>query len=358
MRFSLFFFSADASAVRPDDKYELLMQAASMADDLGFDAVWVPERHFHPFGGLYPNPAILGAALARTTRRLRIRAGSVVLPLQDPLRVAEEWSVVDNLSGGRIDLAFAVGWNPNDFVLAPASFASRRELTLTGIETVRALWRGEPIVRVNGEDEPIQVSIHPRALQPEPGIWLTCSGSPERFADAGAHGYNVLTALLFQSMEELEKKIAAYRAARVASGRSGPGHVTLMLHAYVDRELDEVRARVREPFTEYLRTSIDLWQQDSARLRLLDDRKRRKVLDFAFERYFHTAALFGTPESTRSLVERCRAIGVDELACLIDFGVPTEAALAGVRALDSLRSAYGAEHALRADHGTLCGPDS
>src|SRR5262249_27857700 len=102
---SLFFFSSsDDPAAR--DKDRLVREAAAFADGNGFQAVWFPERHFHRFGGLYPTPATLAAAAATWTRKLRLRAGSVVLPLHDPVRVAEEWSVVDNLSNGRVDLAF------------------------------------------------------------------------------------------------------------------------------------------------------------------------------------------------------------------------------------------------------------
>mgnify|MGYP006138748669 CR=1 FL=1 len=62
--------------------------AARLADERGFSALWVPERHFHRFGGLFPNPAVLGAAVAMATRRLQIRAGSLVSPLHDSLRIA------------------------------------------------------------------------------------------------------------------------------------------------------------------------------------------------------------------------------------------------------------------------------
>ena len=99
--FSLFYFAADA-AEAAGGKYRLLLEGAKYADEHGFSAVWTPERHFHPFGGLYPNAALTGAAVAAVTRRIGIRAGSVVLPLHNPIRVAEEWSVVDNLSNGRV----------------------------------------------------------------------------------------------------------------------------------------------------------------------------------------------------------------------------------------------------------------
>src|SRR5262249_28630343 len=106
MRFSLFFFSGN-EAMFPEYKYQLIVEGAKFADRNGFTAIWTPERHFHSFGGLYPNPSVLAAALAMVTERLALRAGSVVLPLHNPIRVAEEWSVVDNLSRGRVGLSFA-----------------------------------------------------------------------------------------------------------------------------------------------------------------------------------------------------------------------------------------------------------
>src|SRR5258708_28341355 len=149
MDFSLFYF-ASAGAGECADKYRLLVEGAKFADTHGFSAVWTPERHFHEFGGLYPNPSVTSAALATVTERIQLRAGSVVLPLHDPLRVAEEWAVVDNLSHGRVAISFASGWQPNDFVLAPENYANRKAVMLRGIETVRRLWRGEKVRRRDG----------------------------------------------------------------------------------------------------------------------------------------------------------------------------------------------------------------
>ena len=137
--FSLFYFASEDSQAR--DKYRLLIEGARFADQAGFKAIWTPERHFHPFGGLFPNPSIAGAALAMITKHLRIRAGSVVLPLHNPIRVAEEWSVVDNLSQGRVDLSFASGWHDRDFVFAPQHYADRKKVMIRDIDAVRSLAR-------------------------------------------------------------------------------------------------------------------------------------------------------------------------------------------------------------------------
>ena len=338
MPFSLFFFSANEAEFiqAAQAKYNLLLEASKFADQHDFSAVWLPERHFHAFGGLYPNPSTLAAALAMVTERIRLRAGSVVLPLHHPIRVAEEWSVVDNLSNGRVDLSFATGWNPNDFMLAPQSYQERVELTYSGIKTVQKLWQGQTVGFANGVGQAGEARIYPLPQQKELSVWLTCSGGAQRFVDAGRLGYNVLTALLFQSVEQLAEKLALYREARRTHGHDR-GHVTLMLHTYIGSNEDQVRDKVRPAFTNYLKQSVNLWRQEAKPLDELTPDEQQAVLNYAFERYYQTTALFGTPESALAMVQRLNAIGVDEIACLIDFGVDSETVLAQLPALNELR---------------------
>ncbi len=353
--FSLFYFAAEADE-RSANAYRLLLEGARFADAHGFAAVWTPERHFHAFGGLYPNPSVTSAAVAAVTRRIALRAGSVVLPLHNPIRCAEEWSVVDNLSNGRVGLAFASGWHASDFALMPGNFEARRRLMGEGIETVRALWRGEEVPATSGDGKPIRVGIYPKPVQKELPIWITASGTPETFAMAGKMGANVLTNLLVMKPEELAKNVAVYRQAYRAAKHPGDGHVTLMLHAFVGPDERAIRETVRGPFLEYLRTSTDLvnkarWEmtafaKPSAQLTAdgakdLDDlapEEMQAILDHAFERYFSTAGLFGTTQSCLPRVRALQAAGVDEIACLVDFGIPADVVLEHLHHLDALRA--------------------
>ncbi|WP_235006724.1 MupA/Atu3671 family FMN-dependent luciferase-like monooxygenase [Calothrix rhizosoleniae] len=338
IEFSLLYFSSN-EAEFTDNKYKLLLEGAKFADQNNFHAVWIPERHFHPFGGLYPEPSVLGSALAMVTENIRIRPGSVVLPLQNPVRVAEQWSVVDNLSGGRVDLSFARGWNPNDFVLAPENYTDRTQVMFDGIKTVQKLWRGESINLPNGIGEETEIKIYPLPKQPELPTWITCSGGKERFIEAGASGANILTALLFQPIEELAEKIKLYRDSRAKNGyEPDTGHVTFMLHTFVSDDLEFVRQVVRQPFMEYLESSIDLWKNNSQDLEKLTSTQRENLLAYAFERYFQTTALFGTPSSCLKMVDELREIGVDEIACLIDFGVDADSVLSNLGYLHQLRN--------------------
>jgi len=331
----LYFANRDASDAAA--QYRLLMDSARFADCNGFHAIWVPERHFHPFGGAYPNPALAAAAVASVTSALRIRAGSVVLPLNDVLRVAEDWMFVDNLSDGRVDLAFASGWNANDFVLAPEAFRTRRTQLAGMIDNFRTLWRGSSLTRRNGKGEDVDIRVYPPAVQPEPGLWLTASSSRRTFAAAGAGGFNVLTAMLFMPLEELSEKIREYRQTRAEAGLDPVGgRVTLMLHTYLGDSVEHVRQTVQPAFTQYLDSSTDLWGQEMRRLHAAAAADKDALLAFAFERYFRTAALFGTPESALPFVRELEDAGVNEIACLVDFGLPDSEVLEGLKHLAGL----------------------
>ncbi|MDB6123508.1 MAG: non-ribosomal peptide synthase-like protein, partial [Pedosphaera sp.] len=355
--FSLFYFSGDANQT-PDDKYRLLLEGAKFADQNGLAAVWTPERHFHEFGGLYPNPSVTSAAIAAVTQRIQIRAGSVVLPLHDPIRVAEEWAMVDNLSKGRVGLSFASGWHSNDFVFAPENYANRKNLMFEQIETVLKLWRGESIQCPGGDGKMVSVKVLPRPVRSNVPVWITASGSPDTFRIAGEMGANILTNLLGQKVEEVAEKIEIYRKAWREHGHGpGEGHVTLMLHTFVERDMKTVREKVREPFTEYLKTSVDLIKKassawsfaafnkpgaagantgDKVDFKNLSPEDMQALLDHAFERYFETSGLFGTPDSCLKMVNQLKRIGVDEVACLVDFGVDADSVLTSLRYLKEL----------------------
>ncbi|MEA2692083.1 MAG: hypothetical protein QOJ16_1470 [Acidobacteriota bacterium] len=339
MEFSLFYFSsADGAGT---DKYRLLLAGARYADRHGFTAIWTPERHFHDFGGLYPNPSITGAALATITERIRIRAGSTVLLLHNPVRFAENWSMVDNLSGGRVDLAVALGWNSNDFFFAPETFEKRSDLLPERLETVRRLWRGETLAGKGGRGEEVRIQLHPKPVQPDLAIWFPASGNPETFVHAGKSGVNVLTYLEGQTVEELGQKIALYRQARRQHGHEPHGHVTLMLHTLVGEDESAVLQMARPHLKTYLMSSFFLRSQLVSSLGMdlngIQPKDLDVLLDRAIDRYLADRALIGTPDSCVAMIERLRAIGVDEVGCLIDFGIDFESTMAGLALLDQVR---------------------
>lgn len=355
--FSLFFWNVAASDdSTQDDPYRLLFEAARFADEHDFAAVWTPERHFGSFGGAYPNPSVVSAALAATTKRVGIRAGSCVVPLHHPVRVAEEWAVVDNLSHGRVGLSLASGWMPDDFVIRPENHARANDVLFESLETVKRLWRGESLP-FRGPNGTVAIRTLPRPVQPELPVWITTAGNPETFRRAAQIGANVLTHLLGQSVETVAKNIALYRQTWKEAGRPGEGHITLMLHTLVGDDDAAVKEAARGPMKAYLGSALSLvrdaaWEfptfqkmSEEAGITLdeffntLSEQDLNELLDFAFERYYTTSGLFGTPARCLAMVDRLKEIGVDEIGCLIDFGIPAERVLERLPQLNALRLA-------------------
>lgn len=344
MDFSLFYFSSVYNNETTNgNQYKLLLEGAKFADANGFTAVWTPERHFHEFGGLYPNPSVTGAAVAAITKNIKIRAGSVVLPLHHPLRVAEEWSVIDNISGGRVGISFASGWQINDFVLAPQAYGDKKNF-YENIKNVCRLWKGESLPFENPQKQIIPTRIFPKPVQSELPLWITASGDPETFENAGAMGANILTHLLSQTIEELEIKISIYKEARKQNGfNPEEGKISLMLHTFIGKDPDEVRKQTFIPFTNYLRTSIKLMENMAEANGIdlqgkgLTEEMMELLLPKAYDRYVNTSSLIGTIDTCYQMLEKTGAIGVNEICCLIDFGVEYEVMMNSLKQLVKLK---------------------
>ena len=324
MKFSLFYFDGDGSVARPN-QYQLLIESAQFADQNGFTAVWTPERHFHAFGGLYPNPGVTSAALAMATENVQLRAGSVVVPLHHPVRIAEDWAVVDNLSNGRAAIAFASGWTMDEFILSSAPHASRKAQMWRGIQQVQQLWRGEAVDFQDATGKAVTVQSLPRPVQPQLPTWITCQ-STETFVEAGRLGSNILISLLGGSLDQLSPKIQAYQQSLSKHGHDPNSKtVSLMLHTFLGNDIAQVKEDVRQPFCDYLKTHYGLLENLakgmglSISLKDFSDDDLDSLLLFGVEGFMNDRSLIGTPESCLPFVQKLAEVGISEIACLIDF---------------------------------------
>ncbi|MBI4300583.1 MAG: LLM class flavin-dependent oxidoreductase, partial [Chloroflexi bacterium] len=157
--------------------YSEIAESARRAEELGYNALTVPERHFQ-YNGATSYPLVPLAAVACHTRRIRLTTGSFLLPLHDPLRVAQDIAVLDNLTGGRLMLGFGPGYRPIEFAGFGPPKRTRGARLMEAVELLRRAlsedefsWRGK-FFRYE------RVRIRPRPLQrPHPPIWLAAGTS-------------------------------------------------------------------------------------------------------------------------------------------------------------------------------------
>ena len=212
------------------------------AERLGFDSVWVAQHHFGPLVGTLPSPLPFLAAVAARTRSIRLGTAVVILPLEHPVRLAEDAAVVDLLSGGRLELGVGSGTDPAAFPAFGADPARRRALMEDGLRALLAGLRGEAL--------PGGHRVHPPADGLARRVWQGLF-SPERAREAAA----AATHLLLPRALPGDPALAAGQQARAASAfreawsQPWPGRVALSRPVYPSRDAAAARCELADELT-------------------------------------------------------------------------------------------------------------
>lgn len=343
--FSFLFFSDVRQDITNREKYEFTRDVTIFGDRSGFTAIYLPERHFFEYGSVFANSAVVASYLIPQTERIRFRTAGISLPLHHPAEVVEAWAINDVLSDGRIDLGFGSGWQLKDFIYSPGTYENRKEVCNDRIPLVQKLWRGDTVDFMGPKGEAIPIRVYPRPVQKELNVWLLMVQNDAAFVYAGQQGYNIFTMLSGLDIETMGKKFALYRQARQEAGFDpDTGIVTLMLHTFIHEDPAFVKNAIERPFKEYIKSFLDAHVESGlGTSKGVDDigaTEKEKMLEYAYHRYSTTAALFGTPAEARKIVERTIDAGVDEIACLVDFGVDYDKVKASFPHLKNLVSNY------------------
>jgi alkanesulfonate monooxygenase SsuD/methylene tetrahydromethanopterin reductase-like flavin-dependent oxidoreductase (luciferase family) len=216
------------------DVYAQTLEQVALLDRLGLDLVWFSEHHFVEDGYL-PSFVPVAGAVAAVTTRLRIGTDVALAPFAHPIRLAEDLAVLDQLSGGRMELGVGLGYAPHEFRAFGIPRSRRVSLTEECIEILRLAWAGEPFSFAGKRYRFDDVRVTPDPVQPGgPPLWLA-STSPA----SAARAVRFDTHLLPQGPRSIV--LDAWRAETVAAGRDpGDRRIGIIRNVFVtdDRERD------------------------------------------------------------------------------------------------------------------------
>jgi alkanesulfonate monooxygenase SsuD/methylene tetrahydromethanopterin reductase-like flavin-dependent oxidoreductase (luciferase family) len=148
------------------------VRLAERADELGFDAIWVSEHHFTPYGGIQPRPQLLLAHLAARTRHIRLGTAVSLVPFDNPIRLAEDFAFVDVLSGGRLDWGVGRGLFAFEYDGMGVSQDEGRERLEEGVDVVLRAWQEERLDYAGRFTRVESLQILPRPIQrPHPPVY-------------------------------------------------------------------------------------------------------------------------------------------------------------------------------------------
>jgi alkanesulfonate monooxygenase SsuD/methylene tetrahydromethanopterin reductase-like flavin-dependent oxidoreductase (luciferase family) len=222
------------SDVPMTDIYQQTIDQAVLADQLGFDHVWFTEHHFLPDGYL-PSFQPMAGAIAARTERIRISTDIALLPLYHPVRLAEDLAVLDNISGGRMELGIGMGYVPSEFAAFGVPLKNRVSMTEEAIDILRLAWSDQPATYEGRRYRLDDVDVHPKPVQVGgPPLWIAA------MSEAGAQrAARFGTNLLPQGKRS--EVLDPWREAVAANGNDPNNHrVGIIRSVYVtdDRERD------------------------------------------------------------------------------------------------------------------------
>jgi alkanesulfonate monooxygenase SsuD/methylene tetrahydromethanopterin reductase-like flavin-dependent oxidoreductase (luciferase family) len=222
------------------DAFEESLELAQLADSLGVDCYWLAELHFRPHTPLSA-PLVLASSIAARTKRLKVGIGVSLLPLANPLHLAEESATLDHLTGGR--LVYGIGRSSfvDGYQGYGVDYDLSRPMFFEALEVLRQAWGDEPFTFKGDYFNYHDVNVMPKPFQrPHPQIRIACE-SRASFAMMGKFGFPILMRHQME-LPELAGLLAEYETERHEAGFAGPNNVTLQMNCYLAESSEQARA--------------------------------------------------------------------------------------------------------------------
>lgn len=289
------------------DRYQEVLRLAEACEGAGLSTLWVAEHHFNA-GGVCPAPPILLAAAGERTRRLRLGVLVSVLPFHNPVELAEQYSLLDHLLGGRLNLGVGSGYIPLEFAGFGIDPATKRERFDRAFEVLLAAFRGDPIAVDGASGTPVRLNITP-VQTPHPPLWIAVQRR-EALPHVAAKGVNVALVpyATVQNVDELAEEIREFRH-HLPPGVTA--RVSVALHLYAGPQAERARAALQQYLDSRLATQSSFYQ----------DKVRRDPHHASAATIERSGfALLGPTADVLDGLEQFRRAGVDEILGIFDFG--------------------------------------
>jgi alkanesulfonate monooxygenase SsuD/methylene tetrahydromethanopterin reductase-like flavin-dependent oxidoreductase (luciferase family) len=286
------------------------LELADAAEAWGLDGVWLGEIHFNGARSVQSAPVALASFIAARTRRVRVGTAVHVLPLGNPLRIAEEVATVDHLSQGRFDFGIGRSGSPRAYDVLGIPYGESQARFEEALEIIREAWKGEPFSYQGKFYRFENTAVAPRPCQrPHPPIRVAANSS-ETFPAVGRLGLPVFVGLRDLDIPELRIHLEAYRRGWREAGHAADGDVCLRIPIYAGMTDREAVEEPYENITYFFRRHAELTR---ARLGRADtgpaDRRRAQLAqltNLSYEEILETRVAFGTAAGLIDRLARLR----------------------------------------------------
>ena len=292
-------FQCPAGTSQPDAFAESFEQVDA-AERWGLDAMWLAEIHVAPERSVCAAPLTIASAIAARTKRMKIGTGVQVLPLCQPLRLAEDAATVDHISHGR--LIFGVGRSgfPRAYEAYGIPYGESPERFAEVLEVVKRAWTEETFSFAGKFYNYENVCIVPKPYhKPHPPIRIAANRE-DTFISAGRQGYAIFVGARRGTFDEVLPNVRVYREAWKAAGHPGNGAVYLRAPVYVGDTLEQALNDPQETLMNFYRYLGARLEESANRPGIFDTERRiegaQRLQSLTWEEVQRGRAIVGTPE--------------------------------------------------------------
>lgn len=238
-----------------------VFETADRAEAGGVDCVWLGEIHFTPTRSVISASLQVASAIAARTRRVRIGTAVQVLPLNHPLRIAEEVATVDHISEGRFEFGIGRSGVVRTYDTYGVPYAESQARFREALDILRQAWTGLPVSHQGEFYRVDNATVAPRPYQvPHPPIRMAAT-SDETFPAAGRMGLPIFIGLRSTEISDLQAQLGPYREAWRDAGHPGRPSVYLRIPVYASPTAEGAREEPRESLTSFFARQTDLARQ-------------------------------------------------------------------------------------------------
>lgn len=255
MKLGAFFLMERPRPKTDEQVFREAIEQARLAEELGYDSIWLAQHHFSEYG-IAGSLAVIASAIARETQRVRIGTAVSILPFQHPVHQAEDWAAVDILSGGRLDFGVGRGYQPAEFAGFGVNQSNATPLFMESIEIIRKAWTEDSFSYDGRMYQIHDLTVYPKPVQkPHPPIYVAAL-QPASYERVGQLGLGVLAAPLITPLEMVKSNLEVYRRAlRESGGAPDTMEYPMQQMVYV-AETNEQARREAKPFFEWYYSTI------------------------------------------------------------------------------------------------------
>jgi alkanesulfonate monooxygenase SsuD/methylene tetrahydromethanopterin reductase-like flavin-dependent oxidoreductase (luciferase family) len=323
--------------IRPDvtqaEAFEESFKQVDIAEALGIDSVWLAEHHFSPDRSVLASPIVIASAIAARTHRIRIGLAVQVLPLTNPLRLAEEAATVDHISKGRFDFGIGRSGLTKYYNGYNVSYDESRSRFFEALDVIRKAW-GQSTFSYAGEFFTFpSIAVVPQPYQqPHPPIHVALA-STETFTLIGSMGYPIFISAN-TPVPQLQERLSLYHQARQKAGHTAPPQITLRIPAYVAETVQLAHDEPEASAMHAIRYGAQQLSESAASQETLE--RLQRTANTSYDDLLKQRLLYGTPEAIVDRLHMYReTLGITGLVLESNYGgrVPYERVINSMRLL-------------------------